>query len=282
MARARNIKPKFFKNDELAALSPLARLLFIGMWTIADYRGVIEYRPKRLKAEVLPYDECDIDSLVINLDKSGFIQIYTVQGQPYLKVLKFEQHQTPHKNEREAGSELPDLDKKDSEISKLKEDEINLDKDGTTRAESLFLNPSLLNPESTASRVARPSVDDLDFLEAWAAYPKRPGANRADALKAWSARRKEGVSPDVMLAGVRKYAAYVVAESTAQQFIKQAGTFFGPARHFESDWTSGGTGGNSKFNFAGLDRSGDVLAMEASMKRHGIEVATDCTEEVEI
>ena len=30
---ARNIKPAFFDNDELAENDPLGRLLFIGLWT---------------------------------------------------------------------------------------------------------------------------------------------------------------------------------------------------------------------------------------------------------
>ena len=76
MARARNIKPSFFSNDELSELEPLARVLFIGMWTIADFKGCFEYKPKRLKVQILPYDECDIEQLVSDLDKSGFISIY--------------------------------------------------------------------------------------------------------------------------------------------------------------------------------------------------------------
>ena len=36
MARARNIKPGFFTNDVLADCDPLARLLFAGLWTVAD------------------------------------------------------------------------------------------------------------------------------------------------------------------------------------------------------------------------------------------------------
>lgn len=150
MARARNIKPKFFQNDELGDLPPLARLLFIGLWTIADFKGCLEFRPKRIKTQLLPYDECDIEVLSNYLDKSGFISIYSVQGQRYVKVLKFDQHQTPHKNERDAGSEIPGLEKKDNEISKLNEFQINPDKNGTDPAESLFLNPESfnLNPES--------------------------------------------------------------------------------------------------------------------------------------
>lgn len=152
MARARNIKPKFFQNDELGELPPLARLLFIGMWTLADFKGCLEFRPKRIKTQILPYDDCDIELLSKNLDKSGFISIYSVQGQRYVKIIKFEKHQTPHKNEREAGSEIPDITEKDNEISELKEDGKNPDKNGTTPASNFLLNPSncSLNPESTA------------------------------------------------------------------------------------------------------------------------------------
>ncbi len=38
------IKPGFFANDDLAECEPLARLLFIGLWTIADSRGVLEHK----------------------------------------------------------------------------------------------------------------------------------------------------------------------------------------------------------------------------------------------
>ena len=61
MARSRNIKPGFFLNDDLAECEPLARLLFAGLWCIADREGRLEDRPKRIKIEVLPYDNCDVN-----------------------------------------------------------------------------------------------------------------------------------------------------------------------------------------------------------------------------
>jgi hypothetical protein len=61
MARARNIKPGFFANDVLAEIDPLGRLLFAGLWTIADREGRLEDRIKKIKAQILPYDDCDCD-----------------------------------------------------------------------------------------------------------------------------------------------------------------------------------------------------------------------------
>ncbi|MFG0814711.1 helix-turn-helix domain-containing protein [Raoultella sp. FYR_9] len=91
-----------------------------------------------------------------------------------------------------------------------------------------------------ASAPARSAKQDYspDFETAWQAYPKRAGGNsKSGAWKAWKARLKDGVKPDDMLAGVKRYAAYARATgSVGTQFVKQAATFFGPDRHFEESW----------------------------------------------
>lgn len=74
------------------------------------------------------------------------------------------------------------------------------------------------------------------FLDAWAAYPKRPNNSRADAWKAWQARVGEGADEAAMLAGAQAYAAYCAREGTEPRFIKQAATFFGPGKHYASDY----------------------------------------------
>jgi hypothetical protein len=99
MARARNIKPGFFSSDELAECSPMARLLFIGLWTIADREGRLEDRPKRIKGQVFPYDNCDIDALIDELAKRKFVVRYEVDGHKLLHIPMFKKHQRPHVNE---------------------------------------------------------------------------------------------------------------------------------------------------------------------------------------
>lgn len=126
MARSRNIKPAFFKNDILAALPPFARLLFAGLWTLADKSGLLEDRPRRIKAEILPYDDVDIDALLEALAGRGpladavaeelgsrpdFIERYTatLAGAPLrlIFVRKWASHQNPHKNEIDSGLPPP-------------------------------------------------------------------------------------------------------------------------------------------------------------------------------
>ena len=105
MSRSRNIKPGFFKNDLLAECPPLARILFAGLWCEADREGRLEDRPKRIKAELLPYDDCDIDAMLDQLADRGFIVRYECNGIRYIAVTEFVKHQNPHV--REPASQIP-------------------------------------------------------------------------------------------------------------------------------------------------------------------------------
>lgn len=105
MARARNIKPGFFTNDVLCELDPLARLLFAGLWTISDRAGRLEDRPKKIKAEVLPYDDCDADQLLELLHKHGFIKRYAAGEKRFIQVVAWDKHQNPHI--KETASTIP-------------------------------------------------------------------------------------------------------------------------------------------------------------------------------
>ena len=105
MSRARNIKPGFFKNDLLAECNPLARILFCGLWCEADREGRLEDRPKRIKADCLPYDDCDCDALLNELAQRGFIVRYVVNGAGYIAIPEFVKHQNPHC--KESASTIP-------------------------------------------------------------------------------------------------------------------------------------------------------------------------------
>jgi uncharacterized phage protein (TIGR02220 family) len=181
MARARNIKPSFFQNEQLGELLPIERLAFIGMWTISDFKGCIEFRPKRLKVQLLPYDDCDFNEITNNLEKSGLITTYSVSGQRYIKLINFEKHQNPHKNERDAGSDLPDISDRDdlsNEINSLRLVQNNPDKDGTTPADSLFPLPESPKPSKALSGKPNVSkqtcIEILDYLNAKAGRSFQP------------------------------------------------------------------------------------------------------------
>jgi len=107
MARARNIKPSIMDNEDLADLDPLARLLFIYLWMLADRDGRLEDRPKRIAAQALPYDRtADVDKMLQDLCAGGFIRRYQVGDLAIIQITSFTKHQTPHGTEKDGV--LPD------------------------------------------------------------------------------------------------------------------------------------------------------------------------------
>lgn len=102
MARARNIKPGFFKNELLVQCSPHARLLFAGLWCWADRAGRLEDRPVRLRAEIFPYEDVDVSALLDELADKGFVLRYEVAGRKYIQINTFQSHQSPHVKEPES------------------------------------------------------------------------------------------------------------------------------------------------------------------------------------
>lgn len=133
MARARNIKPGFFKNEILGVADPLFSLLFEGLWVLADRAGRLEDRPLRIKGEVFPYrDGLNVDAMLNWLESNGFIRRYTAQSKKCILVLEFVKHQNPHKNEAE--SELP---APSDECTKPEEIRTTTEIIGSTRADSL-------------------------------------------------------------------------------------------------------------------------------------------------
>jgi len=108
VARARNIKPGFFKNEHLAGLPYETRLLFIGLWTLADREGRLEERAKRIKMELFPADSIEIAACLDALVASGFLIRYAKDGKNYLQIENFLKHQSPHIKEQASNIPAPD------------------------------------------------------------------------------------------------------------------------------------------------------------------------------
>jgi hypothetical protein len=104
MARIRTVKPEFWTDEKVVSLSPLARLLFIGLWNFVDDDGRGEYSPKRLKMQILPSDAADITELLGEIRREKMILIYTIDDKEYFQVCGFAKHQ---KVDKRSPSKLP-------------------------------------------------------------------------------------------------------------------------------------------------------------------------------
>ena len=207
MARSRNIKPGFFKNETLAECSPLARLLFAGLWCLADRAGRLEDRPKRIRAEVLPYDDGNVDDMLAELQEAGFILRYVAAEQRFIQVESFTKHQNPHCREPESTIPAPD-EHRACTVQEQREHR-------TGPADSLNLIPDSLNPipvNTSCSPSASGVVDD-SFASFWSAYPRKVGKGAAE--KAW--KRLKPDLPTVLQA--------IDRARTTEQWRKDDGQF---------------------------------------------------------
>lgn len=173
MARARNIKPGFFLNDILAGLSALHRLLFIGLWTIADRDGRVFDRPNQIKASVLPYDNCNPSRMLQDLHESGFILRYTSQGINCIQVINFSKHQNPHIKESKSTIPAPDLHQTEhqtsTEVARLIPDSLNLMPDSGC-PDSLVPSKTKAKPRKNGHDVEPLQLPEWIPLDQWQAW----------------------------------------------------------------------------------------------------------------
>lgn len=235
MARARNIKPGFFTNDELVELPFEDRLLFIGLWTIADREGRLLDRPKKIRMDIFPGDDVDVGKALCRLACSGFIARYEADGRPCIQIINWGKHQNPHV--KEVASTIPAPDKHHTNTIPVEK----IPERAGLIPDSLLLIPDTGLPITDPAPEVAPASPKHEYPEAfdatWKLYPLRPGASKKEAFKAWSARLKAGVDAFAIEVGVERYAAYVAAMQTEPNYIKQPATFFGPGEHYKADWT---------------------------------------------
>lgn len=105
MARIRTIKPEFFTSEDIVALSPMARLLYIACWCEADREGRMEWKPGTMKLRYFPGDNCDIKELAGELLGRGLVVVYEVGGREHAEIPSFTYHQVI--NNRETASSFP-------------------------------------------------------------------------------------------------------------------------------------------------------------------------------
>lgn len=140
MARARNIKPGFFLNEELVELPFSTRLFFIGLWTLADREGRLEDKPKKIKMHLFPADDLSVDSALNDLEESGFLLRYEADGNRFIQILAFAKHQNPHRDEKP--STIPAPCKHPASTAQEQSD------NGGDRADSLIPDSLPLIPDS--------------------------------------------------------------------------------------------------------------------------------------
>lgn len=93
MAKGRHLKTEFWTDKNIVQLTPLARLLYLGLWNYAHDCGHLDDEPLELKMRLLPADNCDVDELLQELADHGRI----IRKGGVLDLPKLAEHQKPDK-----------------------------------------------------------------------------------------------------------------------------------------------------------------------------------------
>lgn len=237
MARIRSIKPEFFSHELLASKSAHARLLAIGLLTLADCKGRLRWVPMQVHAQVFPWEaSVKIQVLLGELLDASYVVHYEHDGKQYVEIVNFLKHQ------RLSGKEL----KYESRLPPPHENTTNNElKPGCFPVKHLDASQgSVGNPlgteehrnigteEYNAAKSPRPHIVSektpacqLLFEQFWKAYPQNDkGRKRGKAvsLRIW---KTIAVSDrELVIAAAKNYAR----EQT--EFVRD------PERFLKSDW----------------------------------------------
>ena len=94
MARCRMIKPEFWSSEDILELDIADRLFYIGFWNFCDDNGILPDKPKSIKCNIFPADMIDCKPIIENLVSCGLLVRYNVGTESYLRVAKWDRHQT--------------------------------------------------------------------------------------------------------------------------------------------------------------------------------------------
>jgi len=112
MARIRTIKPELAAHEDLFDLElqtglPI-RFAWCMLFTVADREGRFAWRPRTLKAQILPHDEIDFSRVLDAWVTRAFIVKYRVKSEWFGWIPTFTKHQVI--NNRESPSDLPGIE----------------------------------------------------------------------------------------------------------------------------------------------------------------------------
>lgn len=238
--RARNIKPGFFKNEDLLECSMPARLLAPGLWMMADREGRLEDRPKRIKLEIFPGDDVNIEALLGELVRAKHILRYRQGENNFIQILKFKEHQRPHSNE--TASIIPEYSET-SESVVTKEESAPKKEESTSSLTTDSLNPSSLNPSSLnhapSGAIKKTRVRKTyttEFEEFHKVYPKNAGS-KEKAFSSYLTALKETTHAE-LIRSAGEYAAYIGRTGK----FEQNGSTWLNQRGWETDYASLGHG----------------------------------------
>lgn len=193
MGRIRTIKPEFWEDDRVGQLSPLARLVFIGSWNLADDAGRLRWSADYINASLFMYDRLTtkkVAGLMAEVEKQGLVVPYEAKGQR----LAFVPGWAHQRIDKPQPPRFPDP---------FATDDGN---DSGSHSGNGYGNPPRQErkgrDQGKEGKGNAPALLD-EFDRFWQTYPRHEA--KGEARKAW-AKAVKVAPPEVIIAGAQRYA----------------------------------------------------------------------------
>ena len=189
--KSRMIRPGFWTDEKTVTLSYPARLLFIGLWCVADDEGRLEWRPGQVKMLLFPSDQIDLLPLAEELKAAGLVEVYGAIGKEFMQVCNFLKHQKfdarrPSQFPAQCGANLREVARSGADRRETAQTGANLTKPNLSEPQPNRTEPNQAGSAEPQAAPA-PDPDDPIVLEFTCAGPVRCYSLTASKLSEWVA-----------------------------------------------------------------------------------------------
>ena len=146
MARKRMIDPTIWDSEDFGKLSELAKIVFIGLFSLADDEGRGRCNPEYLKSKLFPYKgnlrSADIEKTLSEISSNMSVIFYLCDEKQYYWLYNWN---TWQKIDRPTSSKIPAFDENDETIQRI------FDEDSTSS--SRILSPNKKRKEDNKKEI---------------------------------------------------------------------------------------------------------------------------------
>ena len=224
MARKRMIDPNIWQSEDFSKLSTLAKLVFIGLFSLADDEGRGRSNPVYLKSNLFPYEEgirsADIDKTLSEISSNMSVIFYSCDGSNYYSLYNWN---TWQKIDKPSKSKIPEYDEKTMQ---------KIFDDNSTNVRRT-VSPNIKEKEKNNNEQKQILLEHFNLI--WEKYPNKKGKAKAiEYYLQWiKGRTIAGITrkltDEQMYYAVVKYQKECEKNGIEQQFIKHGDTFFNKA-----------------------------------------------------
>ena len=221
----RIIKESICSSEQIDELTPFEEVFFYRLLVNCDDYGVMDARPKMLKAKLFPLKDLglqEITDAVNSLIREGLIETYVVEEKTFIKVLKWKNHQrirnskhkypVPEGEEEETDDEEDDDDQPQSAAScgELRQNAAR------ARVESESNPNPNTNPNTNPKPKKTAEDDPYKFSLFWNEYPRK--VKKPEAMKAWCRIKPNEDMIQAILLGLKRW-------KTSEQWTRDDGRY---------------------------------------------------------